>query len=159
MKIMINKENQEYVTKERYQELQQELEEFKTTKRQEISKRIEDAKKFGDLSENAEYTEAKEAQELNEKKVAEIEVFLKNAILIKKTKSTGEVQIGSLIEVKSPSGKREFTIVGSEEADPVAGKISNQSPLGSAFLKKKEGEEVDVQTPGGVVKYKILKVK
>jgi len=156
---MANEENQEYVTKERYEELQKEVEELKTTKRQEISKRIEDAKKFGDLSENAEYMEAKESQEMNERKVAEIEVFLKNAILISKTKSTGEVQVGSTIEVKSDAGKREFTIVGSEEANPAMGKISNQSPIGSAFLGKKEGDTADVHAPSGIIAYKILKIK
>ncbi len=156
---MTDQNNQEYVTKERYEELKKELEILKTEKRQEISKKIEEAKKFGDLSENAEYMEAKEAQEMNERKIAELESLLKNAVLIKKTKDTGEVQIGSTIEVKSDAGKREFTIVGSEEADPASGKISNQSPIGSAFLGKKEGETVDVQTPGGVTKYKILKIK
>jgi len=152
-------EEQEYVTKERYEELQKELEELKTTKRQEISKRIEDAKKFGDLSENAEYMEAKESQEMNERKIAETKALIKNAVLIKKTKNTGEVQVGSTIEVESSNGKKEFSIVGSAEADPTSGKISNQSPIGSAFLGKKEGDNVDVQTPGGVTKYKILAVK
>ncbi|MEK7452849.1 MAG: transcription elongation factor GreA [Patescibacteria group bacterium] len=156
---MVNQGDQEYVTKERREELQIELEDLKTSKRQEISKRIEDAKKFGDLSENAEYMEAKESQEMNEKKVAELEVFLKNAILIIKAKSTGDVQIGSTLEVESSAGKREFTIVGSEEADPAIGKISNQSPIGSAFLGSREGDSVDVQTPKGVVKYKIIKIK
>ncbi len=153
-------QDQEYLTKERLAELQKELEELKTTKRQEISKKIEDAKKFGDLSENAEYMEAKEAQELNERKIAEMEALIKNAVLIKKTKDTGEVQVGSTIEVQTDSGKkREFSIVGSAEADPASGKVSNQSPIGSAFLGRKEGETVEVQTPGGVTKYKILSIK
>ncbi|MBI3671537.1 transcription elongation factor GreA [Candidatus Azambacteria bacterium] len=154
----MNEDNKQYVTKERKEELQQELESLKTLGRQEISRRIEDAKKFGDLSENAEYMEAKEAQEMNERKIAEMEAFLKNAVLITKTKATGDVQIGSTIEVKSDAGKREFTIVGSEEADPAAGKISNQSPLGSAFLGNREGDTVDVHTPKGIVKYKIVKI-
>jgi transcription elongation factor GreA len=151
--------NQEYVSKERLEELKAEIEKLKTVTRQEISKRIEDAKKFGDLSENAEYMEAKEAQEMNERKIQETEQLLKNAVVIKKTKPTGIVQIGSTITVKSNGASREFTIVGSEEADPVSGKISNQSPLGSAFLEKKEGDEVNVKTPGGTQKFKIMKIK
>jgi len=156
---MISDSNQEYISKERLEQLKAEIEELKTVKRQEISKRIEDAKKFGDLSENAEYMEAKEAQEMNERKIQEAEQLLKNAVVIEKTKPTGEVQIGSTITVKSDTGEREFTIVGSEEADPVGGKISNQSPLGSSFLGKKEGDKVDVQIPSGVMTYKIVKVK
>jgi len=151
--------NQEYISKEKLEELKEELENLKTVTRQEISKRIEDAKKFGDLSENAEYMEAKEAQEMNERKIQETEQLLKNAVVIEKTKPTGIVQIGSSITVKSNGVSKEFTIVGSEEADPVAGKISNQSPLGSAFLEKKEGDEVSVQTPGGIQKFKIVKIK
>ncbi len=151
--------NKEYISKEKLEELKEELEKLKTVTRQEISKRIEDAKKFGDLSENAEYMEAKEAQEMNERKVQETEQLLKNAVVIEKTKPTGIVQIGSTITVKSNGASREFTIVGSEEADPVAGKISNQSPLGSSFLEKKEGDEVSVKTPGGIQKFKITKIK
>ena len=156
---MTSDSNQEYISKERLEQLKAEIEELKTVKRQEISKRIEDAKKFGDLSENAEYMEAKEAQEMNERKIQEAEQLLKNAVIIEKTKPTGEVQIGSTITVRSDAGEREFTIVGSEEADPVAGKISNQSPMGSSFLGKKEGEIAEVQAPSGIMTYKIIKVK
>jgi len=156
---MEEQDDKQYITKERQKELQVELESLKTETRQEISKRIEDAKKFGDLSENAEYMEAKEAQEMNERKIAELEVLLKNAVIITKTKDTGVVQVGSTIEIKSDAGIREFMIVGSEEADPAQGKISNQSPIGSAFLGKKEGETVEVQAPGGNTKYKIVSIK
>ncbi len=157
--MTLQDENKEYISKERFEELQSELEELRTIKRQEISKRIEEAKKFGDLSENAEYMEAKEAQEMNERKIQEAEQLLKNAVVIKKTKPTGIVQIGSTITVKSSGATKEFTIVGSEEANPIEGKISNQSPLGAAFLEKKEGDEVNVKTPGGILKFKILKIK
>ncbi len=149
----------EYISKEKQKELQAELERLKTEERQKISKRIEEAKKFGDLSENAEYIEAKEAQEMNEKRIAELEALLKNAVVISKSRSTSEVGVGSTVEVEVSGKKRELTIVGSEEANPMEGKISNQSPIGSALLGKREGDVVDVYTPDGVVKYKILKIK
>jgi len=156
---MTSDSNQEYISKERLEQLKTEIEELKTVKRQEISKRIEDAKKFGDLSENAEYMEAKESQEMNERKIQEAEQLLKNAVIIEKTKPTGIVQIGSTVLIKSNGAEREFTIVGSEEADPVGGKISNQSPLGASFLGKKEGDEVEVKVPAGIQKFKIVKIK
>jgi len=117
---------------------------------------------LGDLSENADYQKAKEDQAALESRIIELEEFLKRAVIIQ-PKKTDRVEIGSIIEVEnlsqSTSKKQVFTIVGSHEAQPLEGRISNESPLGKAFLGKKVGEIVDVETPKGKVQYKILKIK
>jgi len=152
--------NQTYLSPEGIENLKKELQELRTAKRQEIAKRLQEAKELGDLSENAAYFEAKESQSLNETRIAELEGLLKNAIIIKAAGDENVVRIGSTIMVKSSgNGTEVFTIVGSAEAKPMEGKISNESPLGRAFLNKKIGEEVEVKTPGGLVKYKIIKIE
>lgn len=152
--------NQTYLSQEGIEILKKELQELKTKKRQEIAKRLQEAKDLGDLSENAEYFEAKEAQSLNENRIGELEELLKNAVVIKTPSAEDIVGIGSTVEVKLGNNNIEvFKIVGSAEAKPQDGKISNESPLGRAFLNKKIGEEVDVKTPGGIVKYKIMKIE
>ena len=150
-----------FVTKEGMEKIKKELQELKTIKRQEISRRIQEAKELGDLSENAEYAEAKEARALNEKRIAEIEIILRDAETISIQPSMSDVvQIGSTIVVQNGNNKEKvFTIVGSNEANPVEGKISNESPLGTAFLGRKPGEEIDIKIPNGAIKYKIVKIK
>jgi len=148
-----------FVTAEGLKKIQDELDELKTTKRKEIAERIHDAKELGDLSENAEYIEAKEEQGFIESRVLELEQMLKNAELISHTKNTSTVQIGSTISVKGPAGKAEYTIVGSSEADPAQYRISNESPIGHAFLGKHVGESVVVRTPNGESTFEILSVK
>lgn len=150
-----------FVTKEGLEKIKKELQELKTIKRQEISRRIQEAKELGDLSENAEYAEAKEARALNEKRIAEIEIILRDAETISIQPSMSDtVQIGSTIVIRNGDKKEKvFTIVGSNEANPVEGKISNESPLGTAFLGRKPGEEVDIKIPNGEIKYKIIKIK
>lgn len=150
--------NYEYITQEGLEKLKKELEELRTTKRQEIVKRIESAKELGDLSENSEYHEAKEAQATNESRIAELEEVIRRAVIITHT-STGLVEIGSTITVKYNGETLHYMIIGSEEVNPRQGKISHESPLGSAFLKKKAGDKVEVQTPSGVRTYTILKVE
>ena len=150
--------NQTYLSPEGIETLKKELQELKTKKRQEIARRLQEAKDLGDLSENAEYFKAKEAQWLNENRIAELEELLKNAVVIKTPSAEGVVRIGSTIETKSNSNMEVFNIVGSAEAKPQEGKISNESPLGRAFLGKRAGDEVDIKTPGGIVKYKIIKI-
>lgn len=150
--------NQTYLSPEGIETLKKELQELKTKKRQEIAKRLQEAKDLGDLSENAEYFEAKEAQSLNENRIAELEELLKNAVVIKTPSAEDIVRIGSTIETKLNNNVETFSIVGSAEAKPQEGKISNESPLGRAFLGKKAGDEVEVKTPGGIVKYKIIKI-
>lgn len=150
--------SKEYISEEGLKKVKLELEDLKTAKRQEIAQRLDDAKRMGDLSENAEYTEAREAQEFNERKIAEIEEMIKKAVVIGKAKNKDEIQIGSAFVVKSHGKEHELTIVGSEEADPAKGKISNESPLGKAFLNKKKGDEVKVKTPKGEAKYTIERI-
>ena len=151
--------NQTYLSPEGMESLKKELRELKTTKRQEIAKRLQEAKDLGDLSENAEYFEAKEAQSLNETRIAELEDLLKNAVMIETPLEEDIVRIGSTIEIKSKNGNETFTIVGSAEAKPQEGKISNESPLGRAFLGQKIGNEIEIKTPGGIMKYKIIKIE
>ncbi|MFH0852477.1 MAG: transcription elongation factor GreA [bacterium] len=147
-----------YLSKEGLEQIKKELEELKL-KRQEIAQRLEDAKSLGDLSENTEYLQAKEAQSFNEGKILELEELLKNAVVISKNGGSSAVQIGGTIEVSSQGEKYNFTIVGSEEAKPSDGKISNESPLGKAFLGRKVGEMVEVETPRGKATYKIISIK
>ncbi|MBI4708796.1 MAG: transcription elongation factor GreA [Candidatus Portnoybacteria bacterium] len=147
-----------YLSKEGLEQVKKEVEELKL-KRQEIAKRLEEAKALGDLSENAEYLQAKEAQAFNEGRILELEDVLKNAMVINKNGGSSVVQIGGTVEVSSQAGKQTFTIVGSEESNPAEGKISNESPLGKAFLGHKVGETVQVETPKGKINYKILAIK
>ena len=149
----------EYISAEGLEKLKQELHDLKTVKRQEIGARMEHAKTLGDLSENAEYQEAVEEQTLVEQKIAEIEELLRTIVVIKDARATDRVVVGSTVEVKSQWGSETYRIVGSEEADPVAGKISNESPLGKAFLGRKKGESVEVKTPRGPVKYEIAEIR
>ncbi|MDO8743204.1 MAG: transcription elongation factor GreA [Candidatus Azambacteria bacterium] len=151
---------QTYLSREGVKTLEKELRELKTTKRQEIAKRLQEAKDLGDLSENAEYFEAKEAQSLNENRIAELEELFKNIVVIETPKEEGSVRIGSTVEVKPDNGGVEkFSIVGSTEAKPQEGKISNESPLGRAFLDRNIGDEIEVKTPRGAIKYKIIKIE
>lgn len=148
-----------YISDEGLKELKKELETLRTVKRPEIAEHIKEAKALGDLSENAEYQEAKESQAINEGRIAELEDLLRRAVVIKKRDGLGRVWIGSTVEVKSGIKHRAFTIVGSEESDPSRGLISNESPLGQAFLGKEVGDEVEVETPGGKAKYKIVAIR
>lgn len=150
---------QTYLSPEGMETLKKELQELKTKKRQEIAKRLQESKDLGDLSENAEYFEAKEAQSLNENRIGELEELLKKAVVINTPSAEDVIRIGSSIETKLNDSVEIFKIVGSAEAKPQEGKISNESPLGRAFLGKKAGDEVEIKTPGGVVKYKIIKIE
>lgn len=147
------------ITKEGLKKIQEELEFRRTTKRQEIAKAIKEAKEQGDLSENAEYAEAKSQQNENESRVVELEMIIKNSQIVEKGETNGHVQIGSVVKVKLAKNEMDFHIVGSNEADPTAFRISNESPLGKAFMGKKKGEKVEVSTPSGTVKYEIIDVK
>jgi transcription elongation factor GreA len=148
-----------YLSKSGLEKLKNELHDLKTKKRQEIAARLEHAKSLGDLSENAEYQETKEEQSLVENQIAELEETLRNAVIIAEGQGTDKVRIGSTVRVRSERGESSYMIVGSEEASPLEGKISNESPLGKSFLGKKMGETVEVKTPGGMVKYEVLEIK
>ena len=149
---------QTYLSQEGIETVKKELQELKTKKRQEIAKRLQEAKDLGDLSENAEYFEAKEAQSFNESRIIELEELLKNVVVTKTSSQEDIIRVGSTIEVKSNNGVEIFNIVGSAEAKPQEGKISNESPLGRAFLDRKIGDEIEIKTPGGITKYKIIKI-
>lgn len=148
----------QYFSAEGLEKLKKELEERKYILRKEIAAKILEAKDLGDLAENAEFTEAKEMQAFNEGRIEELESTIKNAMLIAGRDRGGAVAVGSTLKVKSPVGEYTFTIVGASESDPMRGLISNESPLGKAFLGQKKGAEIEVQTPKGLVKYKILEV-
>jgi transcription elongation factor GreA len=149
----------EYLSEEGLEKLKQQLHELKTSRRKEIADRLEHAKSLGDLSENAEYQEAKEEQSLIESEIAKLEEIIRDAVLIKKDRSRDLVQVGSTVRVKSDRGEDTYTIVGSEEASPAEGKISNESPLGKAFLGHRAGDKVEARTPGGVLVYEIREIK
>ncbi len=153
-----------YISPEGLEKLKKELKERQTAKRQEIAQRLDEAKSLGDLSENAEYSSAKEAQSFNEGRIMELDSIIKESTILKPArKGQKRVKIGAVIEVKminnGPSGKQTFMIVGSQEADPGQGKISNESPLGQAFLDREIGDIIEVETPKGKVKYKIMGIK
>lgn len=148
-----------YLTDERLEGLKKELEELKTAKRIEISERLKKAKELGDLSENAEYSEARDEQERVEKRIAEIEDIILNAVVIKKGADRSVVDIGSTVEVTRDGKHMKFFITGSTETKPEAGQISNESPLGRVLLNHKVGDTVSVETPDGrKVSYKISKI-
>ena len=145
-----------YLSKEGLAKLRVELDEMVNVRRAEVAARIHEAKQHGDISENAEYEDAKNEQAFVEGRIQSISALIKNAVVIAENHSTTHVQIGSTVQVKSEDGKETFTIVGSAEADPGAGKISNESPVGRALLGHKKGDTVVVTVPAGDWTYKIL---
>lgn len=150
-----------HLTPEGYEKLRKELEYLKTTKRRELSRAIGEARAHGDISENAEYDSAKDAQGMNEKKIAELEAKLASAQIIDNSQmSSDEVLIGATVKLKDiDSGEElEYTIVSEEEADYAQNKISLQSPVGTGLLNHKKGDLVEIQVPRGVLKYKILNI-
>lgn len=148
----------EFLTAKRFEELTKELEELKTTRRSEVAENLRDAKELGDLSENSEYLEAREEQGRVEGKILELEETLKDASIIKEGSSKGIVGIGSTVEVLSHGKHVKFIIVGTNEAKPEDGFISNQSPLGKGLIGLKIGESVMISAPNGKVEYKIRKI-
>ena len=148
-----------YLTKERFEELKKELEQLKTTGRKEIAVQLKNAKDLGDLSENAEYDEVRNLQAQMEQRILTIEGMLRNSRIIEEDRiKTDSIHIGSKVTVKKGSESREYTIVGSSEARPQEGFISNVSPLGKMLLGRKAGEKIMVETPKGSMSYLIAKV-
>lgn len=142
-------EGQTFITQEGLEKLREELKTLKAVKRKEIAQRIQEAKELGDLSENAEYVEAKNEQAFVEGRVAELEAIIKNAVIIDEKSRSDTVRVGSKVKVKMNGEIKSYEIVGSNEADPLNGRISNESPLGAALVGKKVGDEVEVETPRG----------
>ena len=154
-------EKEVLLTQEGYDNLEKELEYLKTEKRSEISERIKVALGFGDLSENSEYDEAKNAQASNEIKIAELENKLRYAKIIDESEiDTKTVQVGNTVKLWDLDFDEEvcYTIVGSTEVDLLQNRISNESPIGTALLGAKKNQIVEVQAPAGVAKYKILSI-
>ena len=150
------------LTAEGLKKLQEELEFLVTVKRPEITERLKEARAQGDLSENAEYEQAREDQSFNEGRIQELEQMLKHAVVIEEAAANKDVvNFGStvILEDMEFGEQEEYTIVGTAEADSFAGKISNDSPVGAAILGQKAGNIVEVNTPAGVLQYKIVEIK
>ena len=148
------------ISQEKFEELTKELDELRTVRRREVAEQLEYARSLGDLSENAEYQEAREMQAAVEERIGKLESILKNAKIVRGSKSD-IVGMGATVSVQKVGAdeKHVYTIVGAEEADIMAGKVSYHSPLGAALLGKKKGDEFSFHTPRGTQKYKILKVE
>lgn len=150
-----------YMTAEGKAKLERELNELKTEKRKEVVERIKIARGFGDLSENSEYDAAKDEQAFVEARIQQLEVMIRNSVIIEDDETTDVVKIGKAVTFKElPDGEEEtYQIVGSAESDPFQGKISNDSPMAKGLIGLSVGEEVSVSTPGGDIRVKILKVE
>ena len=155
-------EKEVILTQEGYDKIEKELEFLRTEKRTEIAERIKIARGFGDLSENAEYDEAKNAQAENEQAIADLEAKIRNAKIIdSKEIDTKTVQVGNLVKLLDLEFNEEvlYTIVGSTEVNLEENKISNESPMGKALIGRKKGETIEVDAPAGIIKFKILAIK
>jgi transcription elongation factor GreA len=150
-----------FLTREGYKKLQEELEYLRTQRRQEIAQRLHEAMEGGELIENAEYEAAKNEQAFVEGRIKELEILLATARVVDEIPATDTVQVGSrvVIQEEGSDTPEEYIIVGAAEADPSAGRISNESPLGKALLNKKAGDLVQVDAPAGSFKFRILKVE
>jgi transcription elongation factor GreA len=150
-----------YLTKEGFQKLQEELDHLRITKRKEVANRLHEAMEGGELIENAEYEAAKNEQAFVEGRIQELEIILASAHIIDEAaahQNPNIVQVGDTVTIQESGGSPEvYTIVGAAEADPRAGKISNESPIGKALLSHRPGESVTVEAPGGSFKVKIIK--
>lgn len=148
-----------YLTQKGLLETKLELEQLKKVKRAEIAQRIQQAREYGDLTENSEYDQAMDDQGMVENRIAELEIILKTPKVIEEKHNSDFVVIGSTVKIEMDDGIEEFTIVGRVEADPSKKRISNESPLGQAILGAKKGEEVEVTTPIVRYKCKVLEIK
>lgn len=148
----------QYLTKEKFEEIKAELKLLQEEKIPGLAKRIDDARQMGDLSENAEYHQAREEMSWAQSRVVQIKQILDSVQIINDNASGTVITVGSSIVVENEGKKKEYTIVGAQEADPLTGHISNESPLGSAFLGKKKGDKVRVKLPAGEKEFKITSV-
>lgn len=150
----------EYLTKEKFKELEKELAHLKTVKRKDIADALEYAKSLGDFSENQEYQEARDSQAVLEDRISRLEHILKSASIVS-SQSSSVVSIGSVITVEKDSDKsrKSYSIVGSEEADAAKGFISTRSPLGQGAMGKLKGDSFSFETPSGMMSYKIIDIK
>lgn len=146
------------LTEEGLAKLQEEVKVLKETRRHEVIERIQEAVAHGDLSENADYAQAKEEQAFIEGRIQEIEEMLKHAEIISHSRNKNIVSIGSTVTVKVNGKEMKYTIVGANEANPAAGKISNESVVGKGLLGAKKGDKIPVTTPSGVMEYEITNI-
>lgn len=149
------------LTNEGFQKFEKELEELKSIKRKEVAAKIKVALSFGDLSENSEYDEAKNEQAMIEARIVQLETMLRNVQVINEAEiSTDVINIGSVVSIKEIDSDEieTYHIVGSSEANPLDGKISDESPIGKALISHKTGDIVEVETPSGLIKFKIISI-
>lgn len=146
-----------HMTKDGIKELQDELDSL-VARRVEIAEAIKTAREQGDLTENAEYHAAKDDQEKTEARITELEHILANTEVITKPRSDGKVVLGSTVKLKGDSGSKAFTVVGTVEADPLEGKVSDESPIGQALLGKGVGDKVEIVTPADTKTYKVVEI-
>ncbi len=156
---MNNLEKPQYVSADGLKKLQAELEDLRTTKRQEVADRIHAAMEFGDYSENSELEQAKNDQAFLEGRIMTLEQTIKNAVLINESERHDSVAIGSKVTVESDGHKENYVIVGSAEASPAEGKISNESPVGRALMGHRAGETVRMSVPAGTIEMKIVSIR
>ena len=157
---MMTKKQEFFFTQEGLDKLEKEFEELKGPARVELAKRLRVAIQQGDLSENADYTKAKEDQAFLEGRIQEIQIMLSNAVIIEEGENKGIIGVGSTITIQEKGrDATEYFMVGAQEADPRNGRISNESPIGKALLGHTKGDLVDVETPGGTIVFEIIKVK
>ena len=150
----------QYISKEKLKELKEKLQKLQTTERFAIAEKLKKAKEHGDLSENFEYSQAKDDQNALEREILELEQIIRNASVITKSRHKNEVAVGHTVVLKTKKGdKMEYMIVGSHDADPSNARISNTSPIGKALLGKKVGEKAIAQTPRGALELTIIKIQ
>src|SRR5918997_1552869 len=147
-----------YLSREGLEKLREELEELVNVRRAEVAGRIHEAKEHGDVTENAEYEDAKNEQAFVEGRIQTLSALIKNAVIIDENHSTTHVQIGSTVEIEADGSKETYTIVGAAEAAPAEGRISNESPVGRALLGRKKGDTITVAIPAGSSEYRIVKI-
>lgn len=151
---------QTYVTQEFLEKMKKELDYLKSTKRLEVAQRLKEAIALGDLSENSEYVDAKNEQAFTEGKILELEAKIRTAVVIEASKSD-HVGMASSVRIRDlqTGDEEDVTIVGSSEADPFEGKISNESPVGRALIGAKKGDMVEVNAPAGILKYQVVEIQ
>lgn len=149
----------QYLSQAGLEEIKVELQKRKTVNRKELAEQIGSAKELGDLSENFEYHDAKERQGQNESRIIEIEDMLRNAVIVDTKSGESNISLGARFKVDVGGVEKTFEIVGASESDPIAGKISNESPLGNAFLGLTVGESAKIETSRGVTEYKVTSIE
>lgn len=148
-----------YLTKDGIARLKSELEDLVKKQRPQVALQLKEAKEMGDLSENASWDTAKDHQAFIEGRISEVELILRNAVVIQAPKTSSRVNIGSTVHLEIENGKQVYTIVGSTEANPSEGKISNESPIGQALMGKTKGEQIEMNVPSGTMTYRIAHIE